>query len=322
MTENLKTLLLNSINTELNSIEKIATEITKKLGEEIIKAIELIGSIKGNVIISGLGKSGHICNKISATLSSTGTPSIFLHASEANHGDIGIIKNNDVLMILSNSGETAEFNNIVNYAKKINIPIVSITGNQHSFISTNSDIAIVLPEYNEAGPINLVPTTSTTLQLIIGDLIAIGLMHIKDFSESEFKLLHPSGKIGANLLNIEDVMHVGENIPLASQVTNIDEVILIMTNKRLGCIGLTDEKGTLTGIITDGDLRRSLHQNILNKPASHIMTHSPITIEKSKSVTDAVSLMNSKKITCLFVTQDDKPQGIVHLHDLIKLTAL
>ena len=322
MTENLKTLLLNSINTELNSIEKIATEITKKLGEEIIKAIELIGSIKGNVIISGLGKSGHICNKISATLSSTGTPSIFLHASEANHGDIGIIKNNDVLMILSNSGETAEFNNIVNYAKKINIPIVSITGNQHSFISTNSDIAIVLPEYNEAGPINLVPTTSTTLQLIIGDLIAIGLMHIKEFSESEFKLLHPSGKIGANLLNIEDVMHVGENIPLASQGTNIDEVILIMTNKRLGCIGLTDEKGTLTGIITDGDLRRSLHQNILNKPASDIMTHDPITIEKSKSVTDAVSLMNSKKITCLFVTQDDKPQGIVHLHDLIKLTAL
>ncbi len=322
MTENLKTLLLNSINTELNSIEKIATEITKKLGEEIIKAIELIGSIKGNVIISGLGKSGHICNKISATLSSTGTPSIFLHASEANHGDIGIIKNNDVLMILSNSGETAEFNNIVNYAKKINIPIVSITGNQHSFISTNSDIAIVLPEYNEAGPINLVPTTSTTLQLIIGDLIAIGLMHIKEFSESEFKLLHPSGKIGANLLSIEDVMHVGENIPLASQVTNIDEVILIMTNKRFGCIGLTDEKGILTGIITDGDLRRSLHQNILNKPASDIMTHSPITIEKSKSVTDAVSLMNSKKITCLFVTQDDKPQGIVHLHDLIKLTAL
>jgi arabinose-5-phosphate isomerase len=322
MTENLKTLLLNSINTELNSIEKIATEITKKLGEEIIKAIELIGSIKGNVIISGLGKSGHICNKISATLSSTGTPSIFLHASEANHGDIGIIKNNDVLMILSNSGETAEFNNIVNYAKKINIPIVSITGNQHSFISTNSDIAIVLPEYNEAGPINLVPTTSTTLQLIIGDLIAIGLMYIKEFSESEFKLLHPSGKIGANLLNVEDVMHVGENIPLASQVTNIDEVILIMTNKRFGCIGLTDEKGILTGIITDGDLRRSLHQNILNKPASDIMTHSPITIEKSKSVTDAVSLMNSKKITCLFVTQDDKPQGIVHLHDLIKLTAL
>ena len=187
MTENLKTLLLDSINTELNSIEKIATEITKKLGEEIIKAIELIGSIKGNVIISGLGKSGHICNKISATLSSTGTPSIFLHASEANHGDIGIIKNNDVLMILSNSGETVEFNNIVNYAKKINIPIVSITGNQHSFISTNSDIAIVLPEYNEAGPVNLVPTTSTTLQLIIGDLIAIGLMHIKEFSESEFK---------------------------------------------------------------------------------------------------------------------------------------
>ncbi len=322
MTENLKTLLLNSINTELNSIEKIATEITKNLGEEIIKAIELIGSIKGNVIISGLGKSGHICNKISATLSSTGTPSIFLHASEANHGDIGIIKNNDVLMILSNSGETAEFNNIVNYAKKINIPIVSITGNQHSFISTNSDIAIVLPEYNEAGPINLVPTTSTTLQLIIGDLIAIGLMHIKEFSESEFKLLHPSGKIGANLLSIEDVMHVGENIPLASQVTNIDEVILIMTNKRFGCIGLTDEKGTLTGIITDGDLRRSINQNILNKPASDIMTHSPITIEKSKSVTDAVSLMNSKKITCLFVTQDDKPQGIVHLHDLIKLTAL
>ncbi len=322
MTKNLRNLLLNSINTELNSIEKIASEITKKLGDEIIRAIKLITPIKGNVIICGLGKSGHICNKISATLSSTGTPSIFLHASEANHGDIGILKNSDILMILSNSGETAEFNNIITYAKKINIPIVSITGNEQSFIASNSDIAIVLPKYNEAGPINLVPTTSTTLQLIIGDLIAIGLMHTKKFSESEFKLLHPSGKIGANLLNIEDVMHVGENIPLASQNTNIDEIILVMTNKRFGCIGLTDEKGILTGIITDGDLRRSINQNILNKPASDIMTYGPITIEKTKSVTDAVSLMNSKKITCLFVTQDNKPQGIVHLHDLIKLTAL
>ena len=322
MTENIKNLLLNSINTELNSIEKIASEIPGKLGDEIIRAIELINSIKGNVIICGLGKSGHICNKISATLSSTGTPSIFLHASEANHGDIGVVKNNDILLILSNSGETSEFNNIVTYAKKNKIPIVSITGNKESFISSNSDIAIVLPEYIEAGPINLVPTTSTTLQLIIGDLIAIGLMYTKKFSLSEFKLLHPSGKIGANLLNIEDVMHVGKNIPLANQNTNIDEVILIMTNKRFGCIGLTDAKGTLTGIITDGDLRRSLYQNILKKPASDIMTHGPITIEKTRSVTDAVSLMTSKKITCLFVIQDNKPQGIVHLHDLIKLTAL
>ncbi|MDG2187650.1 MAG: KpsF/GutQ family sugar-phosphate isomerase [Hyphomicrobiales bacterium] len=322
MNNKLKKILRDVIEVEINGIKSISDNLENTLGENLLRSIDKIRSIEGNIIFCGLGKSGHIANKISATMTSTGTPSIFLHASEANHGDLGVIRKNDLLFIVSNSGETNELKNIINYAQNNQIEIISLTSNKKSFISSNSDISIVLPVYEEAYPNSLVPTTSTTMQLVIGDLIAAGLMRVNNFTEKDFKSLHPSGKIGASLLNISEVMHTGDSMPLANEMIKIDQAIIIMTQKRFGCLGLTDHKKNMRGIITDGDLRRSLSGNIFDQPAFKIMTNNPVTINKDSSINNAISTMNDKKITCLFVVDQNKPIGIVHLHDLIKISAL
>ena len=321
MNKTLKNLLKDVIEIEINGIKSISDSLEKTLGADLLNTIEKIKSIKGNVIFCGLGKSGHIANKISATMTSTGTPSIFLHASEANHGDLGIIRKDDLLFLISNSGETNELKNIIRYAKNNQVEVISLTSNEKSFISTNSNLSITLPIHQEAYQNSLAPMTSTTMQLVIGDLIAAGLMHVKNFTEKEFKSLLPSGRIGARLLNISEVMHKGDSIPLANEMINIDEAIIIMTQKRFGCLGIIDPQRNIIGIITDGDLRRSLSANIIKMPVTKIMTENPITIDEDSSIMDAISIMNTKKITCLFIVNDNKPIGIVHLHDLIKISA-
>ena len=305
-------LMIGIAEKELSGLTSIHNELSSTLGEKLMDTIDLIEKVDGNVVLSGIGKSGMIANKIAATLTSTGTSSFFLHGTEASHGDLGLLKENDILFLISNSGETVELRNIVLFAKK----------NKESHISKQSDISIVLPNFVEACPHDLAPTTSTTMQLALGDIIAITLMTEKGISKDDFKSLHPSGKIGARLSSVQDVMHTGDAIPLANQDTSISEALVIMTKKRFGCIGLTDTNGILAGIITDGDLRRCLSGNILGRESKDIMTKKPVTISNQMTVSSAISLMNNKKITSLFVLEDGKPEGIVHLHDLINISAL
>ena len=315
-------LMMGIAEKELSGLASIFDELSSKLGEELVEAIDLIEKKEGNVVLSGIGKSGMIANKIAATLTSTGTSSLFLHGTEASHGDLGLLKENDILFLISNSGETIELRNIVIFAKSNNIKIISITANRDSLISKKSDVPIILPNFVEACPHDLAPTTSTTMQLALGDIIAITLMTEKGISKDDFKSLHPSGKIGARLSSVQDVMHTGDAIPLASQDVTLSEALVIMTKKRFGCIGLTDAHGNLVGIITDGDLRRCLSGDILGKDSRDIMTKKPVTISGQITVSSAISLMNKKKITSLFVLEDGKPTGIIHLHDLINISAL
>lgn len=315
-------LMMDIAKKELSGLTSIYNELSSTLGEKLMDTIDLIEKIDGNVVLSGIGKSGMIANKIAATLTSTGTSSFFLHGTEASHGDLGLLKENDILFLISNSGETIELRNIVLFAKKNNIKIISITANKDSHISQQSDISIVLPNFVEACPHDLAPTTSTTMQLALGDIIAITLMTERGITQSDFKSLHPSGKIGAKLSSIEDVMHTEDEIPLANQNIQINDALLIMTQKRFGCVGLTDSSGNLIGIITDGDLRRYLSGNILEKTAKSIMTRDPITISGDLLVSDAIAIMNDKKITCLFIVDGKIPIGIVHLHDLLHISAI
>ena len=315
-------LMMGIAEKELSGLASIFDELSSTLGDELMEAIDLIEKKEGNVVLSGIGKSGMIANKIAATLTSTGTSSLFLHGTEASHGDLGLLKENDILFLISNSGETIELRNIVLFAKNNNIKIISITANRDSLISKKSDVPIILPNFVEACPHDLAPTTSTTMQLALGDIIAITLMTEKGISKDDFKSLHPSGKIGARLSSVQDVMHSGDAIPLASQDATLSEALVIMTEKRFGCIGLTDAHGNLAGIITDGDLRRCLSGDILGRDSKDIMTRKPVTISGKITVSSAISLMNKKKITSLFVLEDGKPTGIIHLHDLINISAL
>ena len=307
---------------EISGLIAISEQLPNNLGMNILEAVDKIKNSLGNIIFCGVGKSGLIANKIAATFTSTGTPSIFLHGTEASHGDLGIIKKEDILFFLSNSGETIELKNALLFAKKRNIPVISITSNDESYISKNSDISLVLPKYTEACPNSLAPTTSTTMQLLLGDIIAVTLMIEKSVTQDDFKSLHPSGKIGATLLSIKEVMHTGDKMPLASQNIKIADALITMTQKRFGCIGLIDKEENLIGIITDGDLRRCLTGDILKKDAKSIMTKNPITTNSDATVINAISLMNNEKITCLFVVSGKKPVGIIHLHDLLNLSAV
>ncbi len=315
-------LMMGIAEKELSGLASIFDELSSTLGDKLMEAIDLIEKNEGNVVLSGIGKSGMIANKIAATLTSTGTSSLFMHGTEASHGDLGLLKENDILFLISNSGETIELRNIVLFAKNHNIKIISITANRDSLISKKSDVPIILPNFVEACPHDLAPTTSTTMQLALGDIIAITLMTEKGISKDDFKSLHPSGKIGARLSSVQDVMHSGDAIPLASQDATLSEALVIMTEKRFGCIGLTDAHGNLVGIITDGDLRRCLSGDILGRDSKDIMTRKPVTISGKITVSSAISLMNKKKITSLFVLEDGKPMGIIHLHDLINISAL
>ena len=315
-----KSKLINRAKKTLSIEIKELKNLTKIFNDKFYKAVILLSKVKGRVIVTGIGKSAHIGNKISATLSSTGTPSYFIHPTEASHGDLGGIKKNDCIIAISNSGETSELNNIINYAKRFDIPLISISSNIKSSLNKNSTIGIVYKKPLEACPLNLAPTSSTTLSLVIGDCIAMSLLELKGFKSSQFKKFHPGGNLGKDLKQVSEIMHIGKSIPLANENEKMTKTLITMTKKSFGCIGVINHKKNLIGIITDGDLRRSMNDSFFNLKAVDLMTKKPTTGEKNMLIGEALNIMNSKKITSLFICEKNKPIGIIHIHDLLRLS--
>ena len=293
--------------------------LARSLDEAFTEALDLLDGRTGRVVVTGIGKSGHVARKIAATLASTGTPALFVHPAEASHGDLGMIgPEGDAVIALSNSGETTELADLVAYAKRFHIPLIAITGRADSALAQAADVALVLPASDEASPMGLAPTTSTTVMLALGDAIAIALLERKGFSPDRFHALHPGGRLGRTLLKVADLMHRGEEVPLASGDTAMADALLVMTNKRFGCVAIVDGDGVLQGVITDGDLRRHMSPGLLDLRAAEVMTRAPKTIGADALASEAVGLMNANAITNLFVVEDGRPVGILHIHDCLR----
>lgn len=319
MTKDALTSARQTLITEAAGLQKLADTI----GDNINQAVDMLAQAKGRVIVSGMGKSGHIGKKITATLASTGTPAQFVHPAEASHGDLGMITKDDVILALSWSGGTSELSGLLSYARRFSIPLIAITSNETSLLGSSADICLTLPKAEEAGPIGLAPTTSTTMQLALGDALAVALLERHDFTPSDFKNFHPGGKLGASLTQIKDVMHKGADLPLAKPDMGMDQALLLMTEKGFGCLGIIDPQEQLIGIITDGDLRRHMSPDLLDKTTADIMTHNPQTILSNKLTAEALNIMNENKIQCLFVCDDGqeakKPTGLVRVLDLLRI---
>ena len=312
---------LRTLETEAGGITALAAAIRDGMGASFIAAAELIRAVKGRVIVTGMGKSGHVARKIAATLASTGTPAFFVHPGEASHGDLGMITPDDAIMALSWSGETAELKDLIDYSRRFRIGLIAITADATSTLAKAADVALVLPQAREACPHNLAPTTSSLMQLGLGDALAIALLESRGFTPVDFGLLHPGGRLGALLKFTRDVMHSGTSVPLVPLGTKMSVAVLEMSAKGLGCVGITDGDGNLTGIVTDGDLRRHMRDDLLNARVEDIMTRSPKTIRPDQLVSEALEVLNSTKITALFVVDAGRPVGIVHIHDLLRTGA-
>jgi arabinose-5-phosphate isomerase len=312
---------LRTLKTGADGVAALAAAMRGPLGPAFTAAVDLISKSRGRVIVTGVGKSGHIGRKISSTFASTGTPSSFVHAGEASHGDLGMIAADDVIVALSWSGETAELKNLIDYSRRFRSPLVAVTGEADSTLGRAADVALVLPAVREACPHNLAPTTSTLLQLALGDALAIALLESRGFTALDFGKLHPGGRLGALLKFVRDVMHTGAEMPLASKGARMSDAIVEMSAKGFGCVGIVDGDGRLTGIITDGDLRRHMQPRLLDEPVERVMTRAPKTVRADQLVSEALELLNSSKITAVFVVEAEQPKGIVHLHDLLRLGA-
>lgn len=291
-----------------------------ELCENLSKALDIMQFAKGRVIITGMGKSGHVGSKIAATMASTGTPSFFVHPGEASHGDLGMVTNNDVVVAISNSGETKELSDIILYCKRYAIPLISITKNPNSTLGKTGDVLLKLPDDGEACPLGLAPTSSTTATMVLGDILSVCLLERKGFSKTDFKQRHPGGKLGSFLQKVSDLMHKGNEIPLVNENTSMQDTLLTMSSKMLGCVGVLNSQGHLIGMITDGDLRRCLAPDMLSKNAKDVMTSNPKTVTPEILAAEAVNTMNNtgKGITQLFVIENNLPVGIIHLHDCLR----
>ena len=295
--------------------------LTERLDESFLQAVDLLYHCKGKVVVTGLGKSGLICRKIAATLSSTGTPSLFLHAGDANHGDMGMINKGDVVIALSNSGETEEMLKFVPIIKRLGVKLVAITGNADSNLSRAADVALNASVHEEACPLGLSPTASTTAALALGDALAVVLLEMRGFKEEDFALRHPGGTLGRKLLlKVEELMHRGAELPLVKENTAMKEAILEITSKRLGVTGVVNAQGLLVGIVTDGDLRRGLESkgDIFRFQARDLMTRNPKTVSGDALAAVAMGMMEEHSITSLFILEGKKPVGVIHLHDLLR----
>ena len=285
---------------------------------ELGEAIRLIRGCRGRVIVTGIGKSGHIGMKVAGTLSSTGTPAFFVHPSEASHGDLGMITRDDVILAFSWSGETVELSNLVSYSRRFAVPLIAITSNAESALGKAADVVLALPQSKEACPHGLAPTTSTMMQLALGDCLAIALLESKGFTARDFKVFHPGGQLGARLKFVGDIMHKGDRLPLTAADIPMAEAIVVMTEKAFGCLGVVDADGMLAGIITDGDLRRHMGDGLLSRTTGDIMTAGPKTVTPDLLASAALEVINSSSITALFVVEDGHPVGIIHIHDLLR----
>jgi len=299
--------------------------ISSALNGDFSRAIDTILSVDGRVIVSGMGKSGHIARKIAATLASTGTPALFLHPAEASHGDLGMVTRADALLMLSNSGDTAELTDLITYAKRLSIPLIGIANNPESRLLQASDVALLLPRAQEACPMGLAPTTSTTMMLVMGDALAVALMERRGFSADQYRDFHPGGSLGKKLIRVSDIMHRGEDIPLVSESASMKNVIIAMTAAGpgfAGVVGIVNGKGSLTGIITDGDLRRHMERGLLDRSARDVMSRNPKTVPPSMLAAEALSIMNAKGISRLFVVEPadraKTPEGIIHMYDCLR----
>ncbi len=309
-----------TIDKEVDALRIMESELDSSLTE----ALDMIQAAKGRVIVTGMGKSGHIGNKIAATLASTGTPSFFVPPAEASHGDLGMLTDDDVVLAISNGGESKELSDILIYCKRYGIPLISMTKNPDSTLGKAGDIILRLPDAGEACPLGMAPTSSTTATLVLGDILAIALMERKGFSKNNYKQRHPGGKLGALLQKVSDLMHRGDEMPILNEHAALRQIILTMSSKMLGCVGIVNENGELSGMITDGDLRRamvnSLDNDLFEKNAEDIMTKNPKTTSPDTLVAEAVNIMNNtgKGITQLFVIENNKPIGIIHMHDCLR----
>ena len=309
---------LRTLEAETGGLAALSAGIEGSLGQAFICAVAMIKAARGRVIVSGMGKSGHIGNKIAATLSSTGTPAFFVHPAEASHGDLGMITSDDVIIAMSWSGETAELKNLINYSRRFRIGLIAITADAASTLGKAADIALVLPQAREACPHNLAPTTSSLMQLALGDALAIALLESRGFTALDFRQLHPGGRLGAALTFVRDLMHTGPEMPLKPIGTRMSDAIVEMSAKGWGCVGITDAAGHLVGIITDGDLRRHMRPDLLEALVEDVMTWGPNTVRPGQLASEALEILNSLKRTVLLVVEGERAVGLVHMHDLLR----
>ncbi|NQE62862.1 SIS domain-containing protein [Caulobacter sp. RHG1] len=291
--------------------------LSESLGEAFAKAVETLFAAKGRIVCTGMGKSGHVARKIAATLASTGAQAMFVHPAEASHGDLGMIGPDDVVLALSKSGAGRELTDTLAYAKRFSIPLIAMTADAQSQLGRAADILLLLPDAPEATAEVNAPTTSTTLQIALGDAIAVALLERRGFTASDFRIFHPGGKLGAMLRTVGDLMHGDGELPLTKATAAMPDALLVMSEKRFGAVGVVDAAGRLVGLITDGDLRRHM-DGLLTHTADHVMTRSPLTITPGALAAEALKIMNERRITVLFVVQDERPVGILHVHDLLR----
>src|SRR5712672_1745555 len=307
---------LRTLDAEGSGITALTAALQSDLGPAFAAATEVIRNAKGRLIITGLGKSGHIGRKIAATFASTGTPAFFVHAAEASHGDLGMITADDVILALSWSGEQPEMKNLITYAKRFRIPVIAISAERESSLAKAADVALTLPKAREACPHNLAPTTSSLMMLALGDALAIALLEGRGFPSVDFSVLHPGGKLGAMLKYARDLMHSGDAVPLKPLGTRMSDALVEMSSKGFGCVGIVDARGAIVGIVTDGDLRRHMRPDLMTALVDDVMTRNPKTIPRDLLASEALEILNSSKITALIVTEANKPVGIVHMHDI------
>ena len=299
--------------------------LAASLDSRFDRALDLLAAIEGRVVVTGMGKSGHIARKIAATLASTGTPALFVHPAEASHGDLGMIAERDGVIALSNSGSTAEMGHIVAHAKRFRLPLIAITSRGESAFAEAADAALILPKVQEACPVGMAPTTSTTMMLALGDALAVALMERRGFTATDFHALHPGGQLGQQRRRVTELMHTGPGMPLIALGQPMNEAIIEMTGQSLGCVGVIDAAGLLVGIVTDGDLRRHMAPDLLDQPVERVMTRGPRTVRPQATIAEALGLMAAKDrrpITSLFVVEEGKPVGLLHMHDCLRAGAL
>lgn len=302
------------IETEAKALQCLGDQLDGGFDDAVSKIIET----DGRVVVTGIGKSGHIARKIAATLASTGTPAQFVHPAEASHGDLGMITKYDVVLAISNSGEAPELANLISFARRFAIPLIGMTSRPESALGKQSDILLKLPQVGEACGTGVVPTSSTTMTLALGDALAVALMEHRSFTSEHFRQFHPGGKLGAQLSLVGDLMHHGDAVPLVDLATPMSDALIEISQKGFGVVGVTGADGKLVGIVTDGDLRRHM-DGLLGLSAADVMTETPSTIRGDQMAEAAMKIMNDRKITCLFVVDDDTPNGLLHIHDCLRV---
>jgi arabinose-5-phosphate isomerase len=308
------------VATEREGLQVLEDALAGPLAAPFANAVKAIGEISGRVIVTGVGKSGHIGSKIAATFASTGTPAFFVHPAEANHGDLGMIAQDDAILAISWGGETAELQGILAFSRRFSIPLIAITSGENSTLARNADVVLLMPKVQEACPHGLAPTSSAVLQLAIGDAIAIALLEARGFSPSDFRTFHPGGKLGAALTHVRDIMHTGDRVPLVPVGTAMPEAVKTLSHKRFGCVGVVDADGKLCGIVTEGDMARNLARDLSVLNVEHVMTRDPKVIKGDALATTAAAMVNKLGIGALLVVDDDHhPVGLVHFHDLLRI---